>query len=230
LVELLVVIGVIALLISLLLPALNVAREAANRTKCASDIRQILIAYRMCANERKGHIPSVPGHYVPYSQRYSPSNPIGSPTFSPYNYWSNPYITYQGTDPYYCIVNYARLWYNRYLATADVFWCPSDNTVSRADSWDPFIAGPAGGISMFNFPYSTRGSYFIRLAPGAMYVGGYQPTEETESNLDKIPNGYWFIECRSHYSLLNKARKITLHGYADAHVDIDQIDRSELGW
>jgi prepilin-type N-terminal cleavage/methylation domain-containing protein len=58
LVELLVVIGIIALLISILLPSLNRAREAANRVKCASNLRSIGQAVHIFAAENKGRIPA----------------------------------------------------------------------------------------------------------------------------------------------------------------------------
>src|SRR5688572_8861148 len=57
LVELLVVIGIIALLISILLPALNAAKERANRVKCASNLRQVGQGLMLYANDNKGAYP-----------------------------------------------------------------------------------------------------------------------------------------------------------------------------
>lgn len=54
LVELLVVIGIIAVLISILLPALNKARRASRTTSCLSNIRQLVMAEIQYVNDNKG--------------------------------------------------------------------------------------------------------------------------------------------------------------------------------
>jgi prepilin-type N-terminal cleavage/methylation domain-containing protein len=59
LVELLVVIGIIALLIAILLPALRGAREQANRTKCMANHKQLMTAFLMYTNENRMWVPFV---------------------------------------------------------------------------------------------------------------------------------------------------------------------------
>ncbi|MCC6424032.1 MAG: DUF1559 domain-containing protein [Phycisphaerales bacterium] len=64
LVELLVVIGIIALLISILLPALNRARQAAYSVACQSNMRQIGQAMTMYQNANKGSFPMWDTHMI----------------------------------------------------------------------------------------------------------------------------------------------------------------------
>jgi prepilin-type N-terminal cleavage/methylation domain-containing protein len=74
LVELLVVIGIIALLISILLPALNAAKERANRVKCASNLRQVGQGLLLYANDNKGAYPRT---------RYDTNSPANATNFRP---------------------------------------------------------------------------------------------------------------------------------------------------
>jgi len=69
LVELLIVVGIIAVLVSMLLPALNKARTAAMQIQCQSNIRQIVMATLSYANFYGGTLPygSIIGSATPPS-------------------------------------------------------------------------------------------------------------------------------------------------------------------
>jgi prepilin-type N-terminal cleavage/methylation domain-containing protein len=56
--ELLVVIGIIALLLAILLPSLRRARQSARSVTCASNARQVVLAMVMYGNDNKGYLPT----------------------------------------------------------------------------------------------------------------------------------------------------------------------------
>ena len=80
LVELLVVIGIIAVLIGTLLPALSRARSAARVTVCLSNMRQIGIGINMYASQNKGVMPLIQERQSNVTQAQSPKDTSGNYT------------------------------------------------------------------------------------------------------------------------------------------------------
>jgi len=72
LVELLVVIGIIALLISFLLPALQKARQQSVKVQCMSNLRQFGMTTRLYANDFQGVVPGRATSTVPPSTQTTP--------------------------------------------------------------------------------------------------------------------------------------------------------------
>lgn len=135
LVELLVVIGIVAVLLAILMPALSKAREQTKLVQCLSNLRQIGQAFNMYASENRGFI--CPAGY------YAPNGTVC---------WSWPgllvncgYLSAVGTQ-------------NR---TADpiqntVFWCPCgfDFVTRYDDSGDPAILPNPLSVSVMPTPTS----------------------------------------------------------------------------
>jgi prepilin-type N-terminal cleavage/methylation domain-containing protein/prepilin-type processing-associated H-X9-DG protein len=98
LVELLVVIGIIAVLISILLPALSAARRQANVVQCSSNLRQISNAMLMYIQNNKGKLPpcqiKAAGDAYPngwwYATELVRGNYIKAPNFYPNGPGTNP--------------------------------------------------------------------------------------------------------------------------------------------
>ena len=68
LIELLVVIAIISLLVSILLPSLNVARDMAKKTLCSSNLRTLGTAMNIYAAENNGSLPRNLSSYLPTYQ------------------------------------------------------------------------------------------------------------------------------------------------------------------
>jgi len=118
LVELLVVIGIIAVLISILLPSLSRARQAAQTIACASNLRQMGVAWISYQQDNNGWmIPTTRKYYGPNAREC-------------YSNWDDAYIP--ANNKTYAF-DYAR-WYNYlvegYLKNYDIVNCPTLNNAS----------------------------------------------------------------------------------------------------
>lgn len=104
LVELLVVIGIIALLIAILLPALSKARKAAAEVKCMSNVRQMCMATMIYAGGHKGSMPYKGGDGTTTNPLTSVQDAAGNAVPTSWDdpgLWINAVTDGLNQDPYY---------------------------------------------------------------------------------------------------------------------------------
>src|SRR5262249_23759611 len=126
LIELLVVIAIIAVLIGLLLPAVQKVREAAARIKCANNAKQIALACHNYEMTNNG-LPLL----------YSSSNQLA---------WMLQILPYVEQDNLNKAYNYAQPWFDASNATVvrqrvAIFECPSSPVQREYTATDPAFAG-----------------------------------------------------------------------------------------
>jgi prepilin-type processing-associated H-X9-DG protein/prepilin-type N-terminal cleavage/methylation domain-containing protein len=165
LVELLVVIGIIALLVSILLPAVNRARQSAQQVQCLSNVRQLMLAAIMFSQEHKGRIQSCSDHnwmlindpqriYFEYGQ---------GTTGNFAKDWASaliPYLGGQHSDTFLTAPTKMRA----------IFHCPSDRWINDPDPGYRIFNNVVGGPY---FPLSYGINADIAACVDAMGVGRF---------------------------------------------------------
>ncbi len=168
LIELLVVISIIAILISILLPALAKARELANRAVCMANIRGIIQSMITYSQSNNGTFPATYPGYGPYYEN-SPAASYYGPgqQYTPQEAVVNWYYGNNWADPGACMWILVLQGY----ATPPTFICPSD----------PLAAGPSPLVAQFALPtmlynenFSNPGGYSMNngVSTGAYGGGG----------------------------------------------------------
>ena len=157
LVELLVVIGIIALLIGILLPVLSKAREAARVVVCASNLREIGMSCLIYAADNRGKLPMPIGGGSVGNLSYS------AILMKPDNgYWGQRDFRQGTLIPYLHSPAIAQ----------KLFLCPSDSE-PRYSAFPPAISDPAMPLTpdpttLRNFSYAFNG----KMAGGLKSAGG----------------------------------------------------------
>jgi prepilin-type N-terminal cleavage/methylation domain-containing protein/prepilin-type processing-associated H-X9-DG protein len=227
LVELLVVIGIISLLISILLPALTKAREAANSVACLARLRQLDYAAMMYANAYKSYLPPLElasdlnnVHFIRPGALPSWSGGTVEPLL---NEFLGPAAN--TTQRYICpsLVNSDAAWSfsgsNFTVATGPI---PASTVDYYSYLYNPYLGGmwnthsprPAdtvdGGTYTYMLPWKLS-----QLTTSSLYVA-FVDSAQVRTGLGNAANNEWFRNLAPHWHDFYLSGSLMMHSHSNS--------------
>lgn len=186
LIELLVVISVIALLMAILFPLFQAAREKARRVACASNLREMGLGLMVYASNYNDRIPK---------SQFDPEKPFSLPAYSYQVYWVNLDATSEAEKIVDGPWNLAHLFSEKIIEDPRIFYCPSAGKGSRYDDYVGKFTWPFPSESWFDPSFRIRIGY------------NYYPQSTVR---EKLENGYYAYKTANTLTSLNSRSTISM--------------------
>jgi prepilin-type N-terminal cleavage/methylation domain-containing protein len=236
LIELLVVIAIIAILMAVLLPALQAVKKQATMVRCLTNQRNLLAGWIMYADDNDGLLMCNGACYDFWQGSYDPTPWVHRPKDPDRNDLPSPAPVTITDEDRYRGIRQGTMW--KYIKDVDAYHCPGDNRRSTRqpprDCFRSYSMSYAFGRLRATTPAGRGGyRYYSRILevknPQSYYVfieeehngsnygeneGGWHLPMDGGVNRLNNPGGWTFYDPLASYHL-----KASTFGFADGHAD-----------